>query len=430
MSKQSKKLNSGWKIPSPFEFAILLTVLVILIASFFTESNLSQNILYWGDGLWTLLSFMTQMCLILLGGYVVAIARPVRSLLKNVVQIPRSSFQVYLLTFIVSVFACWLNWGLGLVVSAFFALEMARFHKNIHFPLLVSISYMGFIFWHGGMSGSIPLVISTPGNFTEVWMGEIIGLERTIFSNFNMLLILSLLISFIVFIFILNKRVRSVSGYQLPDEPVMMVEQRENKSFLSPYFYWTLIGIIAFYLGSLIFSGDFKFSLNQVNLILILIGLTLHQNSEQYLFAVREACSSLAPILIQYPLYAGIMGVIIKSGLAVSISNTFVSMSSPQTYSLYMFLSAGIVNFFVPSGGGQWAVQAPVVIEGAKELGVPLWKASLAVAWGDAWTNLAQPFWALPLLSIVGLGIKDIMEYCLMALLLSGFVIGGFFLIF
>ena len=143
--------------------------------------------------------------------------------------------------------------------------------------------------------------------------------------------------------------------------------------------------------------------------------------------AATEACSKLAPILIQYPLYAGIMAIMIKSGLAVQISDAFVAMSNESTYSVFMFLSAGLVNFFVPSGGGQWAVQASVVIDGAKQLGVPLEKAVMAVAWGDAWTNLAQPFWALPLLTIVGLGLKDIMSYCLGALVVSGSVISLWF---
>jgi short-chain fatty acids transporter len=174
-------------------------------------------------------------------------------------------------------------------------------------------------------------------------------------------------------------------------------------------------------------SEEFRFGLNEVNFILFYVGLVLHGGLSQYMATVKKACFRLAPILVQYPIYAGIMGIMIQSGLAVEISDLFVSFSSAKTYPVYMFLSSGLVNLFVPSGGGQWAVQAPVVIQGAQALGVPLWKVVLAVAWGDAWTNLAQPFWALPLLSIVGLSIRDILGYCLQALFVSGLVISLFF---
>ncbi|MEM7646921.1 MAG: TIGR00366 family protein, partial [Pseudomonadota bacterium] len=110
-------------------------------------------------------------------------------------------------------------------------------------------------------------------------------------------------------------------------------------------------------------------------------------------------------------------------------SQSFVKISSQGTYAFFTFLSAGVVNFFVPSGGGQWAVQAPVVLKGAQALDVPTWKVVLAVSWGDAWTNLAQPFWALPLLSIVGVDLRSIYGYCLQFLLISGLIMSGFFLL-
>ena len=195
-----------FQVPSPFEFAILLTLIVLFVATIFTETSFSENIQFWGDGLWSLLKFMTQMCLILLGGYVVAVSQPVRAFLRSIVKIPRTQLQILLLTFFISAMACWLNWGLGLVVGAFFSLEMARAHKEANFPLLVAISYMGFIFWHGGLSGSIPLVISTPGNFSEKWMGATLGLNQTVFSSFNLSLIFTLLVVFSLFISYLSKQ--------------------------------------------------------------------------------------------------------------------------------------------------------------------------------------------------------------------------------
>ena len=415
--------------PDPFEIAVAFTLVVLALASALTEHSVSQNLSFWGEGLWSLLQFMAQMCLILLGGYVIAVSRPMSLGLEKIAKIPDSAWSAYWLTFLVSVVCCLINWGLGLVAGAFFALEVARQNSKTYFPLLVATSYMGFIFWHGGLSGSIPLVVNTPGNFSEKWLGDLMGFDQTLFSSFNLSLILCLFFSLSLLITYFAKQAGGLEKVKVPAKELATVEP-EQRSRASKFFYFSLLTFIALYLGPLLISGKFSMGLNQVNLCLIFIGLILHGSLSEYKKAAHQGCEKLAPILIQYPLYAGIMGVIIHSGLAVKISDTFISFSSETTYPLYMFLSAGLVNLFVPSGGGQWAVQAPVVIAGAKELGVPLWKVVMAVSWGDAWTNLAQPFWALPLLSIVGLGLRDIMAYCLAALVVSGLVISSFFLFF
>ena len=117
------------------------------------------------------------------------------------------------------------------------------------------------------------------------------------------------------------------------------------------------------------------------------------------------------------------MAVMVQSGLAQSMSEALISLASADTLAVFSFISAGIVNIFVPSGGGQWAVQAPVVLPAALELGADVNKVAMAVAWGDAWTNLIQPFWALPVLAIAGLRAKDIMGYCLVQLIITGVII-------
>jgi short-chain fatty acids transporter len=162
--------------------------------------------------------------------------------------------------------------------------------------------------------------------------------------------------------------------------------------------------------------------LNTVNFIFLVMGLLLHRSPASYLAALNEAVKGVSGIVLQFPLYAGIMGMMVQSGLAVSMSEWFISISTADTFTLFTFLSAGVVNFFVPSGGGQWAVQAPIVIPAAQALGIPLNQVAMAVAFGDAWTNMVQPLWALPLLGIARLGIKDIMGYCTVALLWSGLV--------
>ncbi len=189
-------------------------------------------------------------------------------------------------------------------------------------------------------------------------------------------------------------------------------------------------GLGGAYLLIQLFSGDFSLNLNSLNFIFLFCAIFLHRNPESFIQAISEAAKKVGPILLQFPFYAGIMGMMISSNLATTISEAFVEFSTAQTFPLLTFYSAGLVNLFVPSGGGQWAVQAPVVLTAAKEVGANIPLVSMAVAWGDAWTNMLQPFWALPLLAVAGLHLRDIIGYCLVALVVSGVFLSTLFLIF
>ena len=183
-----------------------------------------------------------------------------------------------------------------------------------------------------------------------------------------------------------------------------------------------LLGLLGVYYLVDYITYDGVIGLNTINFIFLVAGLLLHQSPASYLAALSEAVKGLCGVVLQFPLYAGIMGMMVGSGLAASMSGWFVSISNADNFTLLTFLSAGLVNIFVPSGGGQWAIQAPIVIPAAQSLGVPLHQAAMAVAFGDAWTNMIQPLWALPLLGIARLKIRDIMGYCTVTLIWSGFV--------
>ncbi|WP_449288485.1 TIGR00366 family protein [Marinobacter salarius] len=186
-----------------------------------------------------------------------------------------------------------------------------------------------------------------------------------------------------------------------------------------------LIGFsgIAFIFQYFIEGGGLN--LNIVNFMFLFVAIILHQTPKRLLASLNEAVKGGAGIVIQFPFYAGIMSVMTASGLAASISTGFVSIASAESLPFWSFISAGVVNIFVPSGGGQWAVQAPVMLPAAQELGADISRVAMGVAWGDAWTNLLQPFWALPVLAIAGLKAKDIMGYCLMLLIVTGIIISA-----
>jgi short-chain fatty acids transporter len=198
----------------------------------------------------------------------------------------------------------------------------------------------------------------------------------------------------------------------------------ENSPILS-----MLIGLMGLVFVVYYFNKNgFKLNLNIVNFMFLFAGIILHGTPRRFLDAITSATKGSAGIILQFPFYAGIMGMMVGANAAgVScaglMSNWFVNISTVTTFPFFAFLSAGLVNFFVPSGGGQWAVQAPIMMPAGAALGVSAAKTAMAIAWGDAWTNMIQPFWALPALGIAGLGARDIMGFCLIVMLYSGVII-------
>lgn len=424
-------------LPDPYIFVLLLT-LVVLIAAVVAEHKTPLEVIsYWGDGFWTLLSFSMQMLLVLVAGFMLASSPPIKKLLDMIAGFAKSAPQAIILVTLVSLVASWINWGFGLVIGALFAKALAR-RVKVDYRLLVASAYAGFVVWHGGLAGSIPLTIATAGHFTESQIG-IIPTSETIFASFNLLLVAVL---FVV--------IPLVNRFMLPEEkdsiyvdpkvlnepdvenvPSMLdadsgkdnsnrpADKLENSRLLG----WSVGGAGLVYLGYYFWVQGGSLNLNLVNFLFLFLAIVLHQTPRSLLTSLNEAIKGGAGIVIQFPFYAGIMAVMVQSGLAQSISEGFVAIASADSLPFWSFISAGIVNIFVPSGGGQWAVQAPIMLPAAQALGADVARVAMAVAWGDAWTNLIQPFWALPVLAIAGLKARDIMGFCLMQLMITGVII-------
>ncbi len=423
-------------MPDPFLLVIVLTFFVIGLSVFLTDSTPVQVLGYWGDGFWNLLEFSMQMVFIVVTGHVMASSPFFKKLLGNLATVPKSPGQAIILVTIVALIACWINWGFGLIIGALFAREVAKRVDGVDYRLLIASAYSGFIIWSGGLSSSVALTIATPGHFTEKLIG-VVPTSETLFSSFNLIIVIGL----IIIVPIINrlmmppKQQAFIIDRNLLEETVTMqagtVEQMEmtpadrleNSKILS-----LLIGLLGLsFLGFYIVTNGFAINLNIVNFLFLFIGIILHKTPKLFLEAVTGSVKSASGIIIQFPFYAGLMGIVTASGLAGILSNAFISISNENTFHMFTLWSAGLVNFFVPSGGGQWAVQAPVMLEAAKNLGVSLPKTAMAVAWGDAWTNMIQPFYALPALAIAGLKAKDIMGYGLIIMLITGIFISAVF---
>jgi short-chain fatty acids transporter len=408
--------------PDPLAIALFLSLLVYAFSAIYTGS-FSQPLTAWEGGFWTLLKFTMQMAMILLGGFLVASSPLIRKVLHGLASQVKSPRQALIVVTLISCLTSWLNWGLGLVVSAVLALELGKSVKGVNYRVLVAAAYSGFILWHGGLSGSIPLLLNSDNHFSFDLIGRVIPLQETLFSQLNLTLVFGLGLLLLISNYLLNhfsdnpethlQEILKETHKVETNNP----EQLLNKS--SKLFY--AIGLFGFAaLLFRVFGEGFKVNLDSINYILLFSALVLHKNINSFLQALNEGVQKVGPILIQYPFYAGIMAMLIESELAALISQFFVNISTVNTLPFFTFLSAGFVNLMIPSGGGQWAVQGPIVIPAVNELGADMSKTIMAVAWGDAWTNLLQPFWALPLLAIANLKIKDIMGFCIINLLVSG----------
>ncbi|ATJ81275.1 short-chain fatty acid transporter [Halomonas beimenensis] len=427
LSRPAVKLVERY-LPDPYIFVLLLTVIAAAAAIAVERQTPLAVLRFWGDGFWNLLTFSMQMLLVLVTGFMLASSPPVKRLLQRLAGLARTAGAAIVLVTLVSLAASWINWGFGLVVGALFAKELAR-QVRVDYRLLVASAYSGFIVWHGGLAGSVPLTIATDGHFTVERIG-VIGTAETIFSSFNLLIVLALFVAVPLF----NRLMLPSERESVYIDPRLLDEQTEPRGRItrpaerlenSLTLAW-LVGIpgLLFLVDHFLLQGG-GLNLNVVNSLFLFLAIVLHRTPKSLLESLHEAIKGGAGIVIQFPFYAGIMAIMVQSGLAGTLSGALISLATETTLPFWTFVSAGLVNLFVPSGGGQWAVQAPVMLPAAEALGVDIPRVAMAVAWGDAWTNLLQPFWALPVLGIAGLKAKDIMGFCLVQLLLTGLIIAA-----
>jgi short-chain fatty acids transporter len=424
-------------LPDPFLFAVILT-LVVFGFGLTVGNTPSQMVQFWGDGFWSLLAFSMQMLLVLVTGHTLAQTKVFKRVLSSIASTVHTPGAAIMLTTFVSALASWINWGFGLVIGALLAKEIARKVEKVDYRLLIASAYSGFIVWHGGLAGSVPLTVATDGHLAVDLIG-VIPTSETIFSPMNLTIVIALMITLPILNRLMHPEPGKTIVYRPADDAQLETavatenaagntpaDKLENSKLISIAI--SVIGL--WFIINYFMKNGFQLNLDIVNFLFLILGIFLHGTPRRFLQAATNAVKGTTGIVIQFPFYAGIMGMMVASGLAGNISEWFVSISNATTLPIFTFWSAGLVNIFVPSGGGQWAVQAPIMLPAGAELGVDAAKTAMAVAWGDAWTNLIQPFWALPALAIAGLGARDIMGYCLIMLFISGAVISLGFLLF
>ncbi len=439
MIKFCVKLVQRW-LPEPFIFAIILTLVAACLAMPICHQSPLEVVEHWGGGVWNLLAFAMQMALVLVCGSTLAAAPAIKKGISALAGIPKTPAAAIALVTAVSAVACWLNWGFGLIVGVIFAKEIARRLQGGDYRLLIASAYSGFVVWHAGLSGSIPLTMATPGDaLTKATNGVLtspIPVSRTILDPHNLVIVALVIVAIVVTNTLMHpkKDVVTVDPALLAEEEVVVA--KPDKASITPaqrmehsrVLAWivALMGFsyLVIHLG---FRGG-SFDLGSVIMLFLFLGVLLHGTPLAYVRAFTKAATGASGIILQFPFYAGIMGIITGVGASgicfgTVISNACISISTPTTYPLLTFICAAVLNMFVPSGGGHWAIQAPIMFAAGADLGVDPGLTGTAIAWGDAWTNLIQPFWAIPALAIAKLDAKDIMGFCLIDLFITGLII-------
>ena len=415
-------------MPDPLVIAIFLTAVIFACALLFTDFSGVQAVEAWGNNYWGLLRFTAQMVLILALGHVLANTRAVSRLLIAVACKVQSAQMAYAGLTVFASMVAMVSWGLGLILPAVLARIIAINCKDrgikVHFPLLVACGYVGSMVSMQGLSASIPLVLNTPNHFLQDKIG-LIGLDQTIFTWWSISIVLAIIL-------VLPQVMRRLAPdddqvFEIPaaahpqsgetaHAPVGTSQTPSQKMENARWITLTLAAFGGFYVLRY-FMGGGQLQLDSLNMIFVVLGLAFADSPRHYIELLSNAAKVAGPFLIQYPLYAGLMGLIAESGLGAVIVSGFVAVASADTLPVWTFFSAAFLNLFIPSAGGQWAVQGPIITEVAMQMGADIPRVAMSVTVGEVWTNTIQPLYVVPVLAIAGLHIRDVMGYCVIALL-------------
>ena len=449
------RISAGFRrtAPDPFVLAVLLTLVTLVLVLVRTDLTFDGAVNAWAgtEGVWSagLLKFGMQMCLILVTGHALASSPPVSTGLDWLAGRAKSPAMAVGLVAFVAVSLGMLNWGLGLIAGALMARRVGvateKLGVRVHYPLLAAAGYTGMLVWHGGFSGSAPLKVTTDAQIADIFGGEApfeaLSIMDTVLSPMNLFVTGGLLVIVPALLMLMSPKREEdrllASGFGVGEEKTKP-EPDEDKPLVpraledTPVVSLLLVGLIAWWAWGYYFpsadsetgvapaSGITRLTPDTVNMTVLMLGLVLHGTPRRYVRAVEEAAGGCAGIILQFPLYAGIMGLMSVSGLSAELSTALGAGSNETTLPLLTLVSAGVVNLFVPSGGGQWAVQGPIAMQAAVDAGVSPAKMVMAVAYGDELTNMLQPFWALPLLAITRARARDIVGYTAIVMVVAG----------
>ncbi|MSO57060.1 MAG: short-chain fatty acid transporter [Acidobacteria bacterium] len=424
-------------LPDAFIFALIGTAIVVAAALVATTSTLPQVVDAWGRGFWELLPFTMQMGLVIITGHVLATSRPMGRLIRLIATWPQSPKAAVALLAAFAMVTSWFNWGFSLVFSAVLALEIARQVKGVDYRALAAASFLGLgSIWAQGLSGSAALQMATAGALQpsirdivangNVVPGGIITFRHTIFLWQSLVAVLVEIVVVTWVMWLITPpagRARSardlgidlgVSDLDGPAAPRTLTPGTWLEH--SPVLTWFVVALGGGYLVRYFMMSAEPLSainLNIINLAFLLLGFLLHRTPARLMHAFQTATPAIWGVILQFPFYAGIAGIITSTHLNDKLAAAFVSVSNTATFPALVALYSAVLGVFVPSGGSKWVIEAPYVMAAAHSLNVHVGWVVTSYDLGEALANLIQPFWMLPILGLFKLGARDVMGYTL-----------------
>lgn len=432
--------------PDAFIFALVLTLLAMLFAMLFTDSGPISVLGYWFDGVPMLFTFAFQLIITYAAALVLVDTPVMQRMIKKMSSMVKKPSSAYVSVSIVGAVTSFIGWYIGPIITALFARAIGQNVKGVDYRLLSAVSYASFTVSLTGISGTIPLFVATEGNFTEI-LGGIYPLQETTFSVLNIATAIAIVVVTTIIFYVVGKNktdivtfhdlaikheVETAAAIEAEEHTEDILVQKGTLSDKINNFRPTILVIgllgVVYLLYFFVKNGINGLNLNSVAFIAIILGFLVHKNPMTYMNSFSKNITATSSIALQFPIYGGIAAILIESGLADKVTLMIVSVANQTTFPLFTFLISGVINMFIPSAGSQFTATAAFIIPAAQELGVEIPRAILAVTYGDIWTNLVQPFWALLYFPILAVGtrltVRDFLGYCLPILLAVGLIWG------
>lgn len=446
-------------MPSAYVFALVLTLITGLAAIIWTNTSFITVLSGWYNGFWSLLAFGMQIVLIVITAYSIAQSSPVLKGIDILIRHIKTPKQVYFAVVLVGTLLSFISFGM-VVVVAILARELAQRTKEINYPFLIACVYFTMNGWVSGLSSSIALLLNTENNFLieAGLLSQVIPTSLTLGSTLNIsMILLFLILGPLLFLLIAPKSEEQkelTSLYESTTDESQQTIKEEANSYKLPFkalsdllnnsagLQMAVAFLGLFYIAYHFITNGFDLNFNIMIFLFLMVGLVLHKTPMRYSISMERASKNISGILFQYPFYSGIMGIMLASGLGEQVGQLIASVATVETYPFFAYLSGGLVNFAIPSAGGEFAVIGPSIIEVVKELGSGasegeftkmIARASMSVAYGESLSNLLQPFYLLIIFPVMAAGVKiqarDVIGYLVIPFLLY-FVIQSVLVVF
>jgi short-chain fatty acids transporter len=404
-------------IPDSFVFCVILTLFAFIFGLMVSDGGPLKLVLGWYNGLWTMIAFAFQMSFMVICCGAAAKAPLMEKFLARVARMPSSASMAMVIMLVFGFVSSLINWAFSSILTPIFAMQLSRQVKGLHFPLMIAAGYTTMVLGQCWCpSASVYALVATKGHFLEksigVWTQDV-----TVYNPVNTVIFLVMVATVILLGVFTRPPADELITYEAKDAPVAATVAKEEAEesiadkMNGSRLLMLLIGAagLAVIGNSIATKGIMKsLDFNFVIFMFLTLNTFLYNTPSKFVNAFKDMMRPAAEVMLQFPFYGGIMGMMTASGLGKVIAGLLIKVATVDTIYAWSFLSASFVNLFIPSQGGQWIVQGPILMEAAQALNANLPLVFNAFVYGDECTNLIQPLYVIPALALVGMKLKEV----------------------